>query len=190
MRLYKTQPLPRAEISLSFFLAESKLRALAFYFPVRIQQMFLISKCTKELNLGLCTSWRMPPRNGDFQRILGSRNMQTWKPCDSGIHIYFDRVTDDSVRFCTTLRFWGTESGWLFFLCIFNCIFWNASFKLIEIWQLWFPESHDSSTRVLRNPPILLFTVKQFVILAAQRRENTENDKVETKSFVHVALFY
>jgi len=52
--------------------AASNHRALAFDFFVRICYKFLISKCTGESDLGLCTtSWiskRMPLRSADFPR--------------------------------------------------------------------------------------------------------------------------
>ena len=52
----------------------SKHKVLAFCFCVRICHMFLISKCRRESNLGLCTTSvlanRMPPRIGKFQQTL------------------------------------------------------------------------------------------------------------------------
>jgi len=50
---------------------ESKRRALAFCFSIRIWHVFLISKCRGDSNLGLCMSLvlakRMPLRSADFR---------------------------------------------------------------------------------------------------------------------------
>jgi len=54
--------------------AGSKRRALAFYFPVRIWYMFLISNGKGELDLGVCMNSvlakRIRLRSADFRRIL------------------------------------------------------------------------------------------------------------------------
>jgi len=54
--------------------AESKRRALPFYFSVQIWCVFLMSKCRGELDLGLCMTSvrakRMRLRNADFRRVL------------------------------------------------------------------------------------------------------------------------
>ena len=58
--------------------AGGKRRALAFYFPVRICYMFLISKCRRQSDLGLrMTSGfakRMRLRSADLRRILNPNN--------------------------------------------------------------------------------------------------------------------
>ena len=50
--------------------AGGKRRAIAFYFPVRICYMFLMSKCRVESDLGLCMisilAKRMPLRSANF----------------------------------------------------------------------------------------------------------------------------
>ena len=50
--------------------AGGKRRAIPFYFPVRICYMFLMSKCRRESDLGLCMTSvltkRMPLRSADF----------------------------------------------------------------------------------------------------------------------------
>jgi len=52
--------------------AESKRWALGNYFPERICNMFLMSKCRGDWDLGLCTFWvlakREPLRNGNFRK--------------------------------------------------------------------------------------------------------------------------
>ena len=54
--------------------AESKRRALALYFPVRICYMFLILKCRGRLDLCLCITSvlakRMQLRSADLRQIL------------------------------------------------------------------------------------------------------------------------
>ena len=56
--------------------AESKHRALAFYFPVQIWYIFLMSKCRGEWDLGLCTfpelrpAKRMRLRSANFRQFL------------------------------------------------------------------------------------------------------------------------
>jgi len=51
--------------------AESKRRALGSYFPKRICYMFLISKCRRDWDSGLCTTSGLafgePQRSGDFR---------------------------------------------------------------------------------------------------------------------------
>jgi len=70
--------------------AGSKRRALALYFCVWLYHMFLISKCRRESNLGLCTTSvlakRMPRCIRQFRRILRLNTFVTRKspPC-SGI---------------------------------------------------------------------------------------------------------
>ena len=54
--------------------AGSKHQALAFYFPARIWNMFLVSRCTGEWDQGLCTfpvlAKKMRLCSADFRRIL------------------------------------------------------------------------------------------------------------------------
>jgi len=96
--------------------AESKRRAIAFYFSVRICCMFLMLKCRGELDLGLCMTSvlakRMPLRGADFRRILRPNTFKNRKSAlRSGILFESTKVMRRHTRLVdpTVLCIWHHE---------------------------------------------------------------------------------
>jgi len=92
--------------------AGGKHRALAFYFPVRICYMFLVSKCRGGSNLGFCmisvVEKKMLLRSADFQfknvfgrRIPSRRNLPLRSGLASTKHMHRPK-SDSSLHFNIT----------------------------------------------------------------------------------------
>jgi len=71
--------------------AGGKRRALAFYFSVRICYMFLMSKCRRESDLGLCMT--------SVQPVLWKMRLGRLSKCKSKSWIRFEFVPGDTKEF-------------------------------------------------------------------------------------------